>query len=239
MSIQLDHVSKSFNHKLVLNNISLVANSNEILGLIGPSGAGKTTLIRMITGSLKADSGAILMNDTFVPDKKLLQQFGFMPQGEALYNDLSGIDNLRFFGRLYGLKGKELETRCQFLLDFIGLKKDEKKLVDKYSGGMKKRLSLIIALLHNPDYLILDEPTVGIDPALRQKIWQEFEKLSASGKTIIISTHVMDEALKCNKCALIKQGQVLAYGTVNELLATTVGGNLEELFFVTEQGEEK
>ncbi len=232
MAIKIETVSKSFGTTLILDEISLSASAHEILGLIGPSGAGKTTLIRLVIGSLKLDRGHITMDGLQVPSRKLFSNFGFMPQAEALYSDLSGLDNLKFFGRLYGLKGKQLNDRCLELLDFMNLTEHKHKLVEKYSGGMKKRLSLIIALLHNPDYLILDEPTVGIDPALRKKIWDEFERLSKSGKIVIISTHVMDEALRCDKCALIKQGQVLAYGTVDELLELTDDNNLEELFFI-------
>lgn len=235
MSLVIKNVHKSFNTTKVINDISLEAKSNEILGLIGPSGAGKTTLIRLIIGSVAADSGTITMNNQAIPKKSLLRTFGFMPQGEALYSDLSGIDNLKFFGRLYGMKSKELDKRCNELLKFMHLEKHKDKLVEFYSGGMKKRLSLVIALLHDPEYLILDEPTVGIDPSLRKDIWEEFENLTKKGKTIIISTHVMDEAHKCNKCALINSGKVISHGTVDELLKITPNANMEELFFINEE----
>lgn len=235
MSIELNHVSKHFDSFRVLDDISMTANSHEILGLIGPSGAGKTTLIRLIIGSLKADEGVVLMNGEAMPNKHLFKQFGFMPQAEALYQDLSGIDNLKFFGRLYGLKGKMLHERCQTLLEFMNLTHDRNKLVSLYSGGMKKRLSLIVALLHDPKYLILDEPTVGIDPVLRKRIWERFEALAKSGKTIIVSTHVMDEASKCSACALIKKGKLLAFDTVEHLVAASPDASIESLFFTEEE----
>jgi len=234
MTITVNQIHMSFGHRKVLDNVSLSAEKGEVLGLIGPSGAGKTTLIRLITGALKAQSGTIDFNGISVPDKKLLGQMGFMPQSDALYTDLSGLDNLKFFGRLYGLKEKALNQRCDELLKFIGLTQDKHKLVSNYSGGMKKRLSLIIALIHDPDYLILDEPTVGIDPALRRTIWEEFDALAKAGKTLIITTHVMDEAVKCTKCALIHDGELIAFDTVIALLERTQNNNLEDLFFRTE-----
>ncbi|MDD3122155.1 MAG: ABC transporter ATP-binding protein [Candidatus Izemoplasmatales bacterium] len=235
MSIEVINVYKSFQKQIVLSNLSVSAFSSEIVGLIGPSGAGKTTLIRLITGAIKADKGKVTIDGTLVPSMKLFANIGFMPQSDALYPDLSGIDNLLFFGRLYGLKGKTLLTRVEFLLKFIDLFEDRNKLVFQYSGGMKKRLSLIIALLHDPSYLILDEPTVGIDPVLRKKIWDYFHELAKIGKTLVISTHVMDEAESCDKCALIYKGKLLAFDTVCNLKLKTKSGKIEELFFNQEE----
>ncbi len=234
MTISVNQISKSFGKKRVLDQVSLIAEKGEVLGLLGPSGAGKTTLIRLITGAIKPDSGQISFDEIMVPDKRLLGKMGFMPQSDSLYIDLTGMDNLKFFGRLYGLKERKLKKRCEELLKFIGLYDDRNKLVINYSGGMKKRLSLIIALLHDPDYLILDEPTVGVDPALRRTIWEEFDTLAKQGKTLIITTHVMDEAVKCTKCALIYQGELIAFDTTEKLLESTKNNTLEDLFFMTE-----
>lgn len=231
MSIIIENITKSFQKQVVLENVSLSAQSHEILGLIGPSGAGKTTLIRLITGAIRPDSGSIMIDGELVPKMTLFSKIGFMPQTDALYPDLSGMDNLLFFGRLYGLKGTSLKKRAEELLQFIDLFPDRDKLVFQYSGGMKKRLSLIIALLHEPPYLILDEPTVGIDPVLRRRIWDYFHELAQSGKTLVISTHVMDEAESCDKCALIYQGKRLDFDTIQNLKAKTSSQKIEELFF--------
>ncbi len=236
MSIEVKNISKSYPGNKVLDNISLVAQEGQILGLIGPSGAGKTTLIRLITGAIKADDGEIFIGGIKVPDRRLLKTMGYMPQSEGLYTDLTGFDNMFFYARLYGLKGKVMVDRCRNLLEFISLEKDANKLVSEYSFGMRKRLSLIIALIHEPKYLFLDEPTVGIDPRLRLKIWGLFDKLLAEGKSLILSTHVMDEAERCESCALIQDGHLLAYGKTKSLLAGTKSGSLEELFLVGQGG---
>jgi ABC-2 type transport system ATP-binding protein len=153
-----------------------------------------------------------------------------MPQNDALYDDLSGYDNLMFFGGMYHMKGAELRSRTHEVLKLVELEADAKKNVVNYSGGMKKRLSLAVALLHNPQILILDEPTVGIDPILRKKIWDEFYKLKEQGKTIIVTTHVMDEAVKCDRLALIYNGDIIDCDTVGVLLGRTENNTIEELF---------
>jgi len=231
MGITIENVAKKFPKVEAIKDLSLKVNSHEIMGLIGPSGSGKTTLIRIVTGALHADRGEVRIDDTKVPDMALFPRLGFMPQSDALYPDLTGYDNLLFFGRLFGLKGERLKARVEEMLGFIGLTEDGNRLVSRYSGGMKKRLSLIIALLHDPEYLLLDEPTVGIDPVLRKKIWDHFRALAEQGKTLVISTHVMDEAEHCDRVALLYRGGILAAGTIPELKAKTSSGQIEELFF--------
>ncbi|OJU12081.1 MAG: ABC transporter ATP-binding protein [Clostridiales bacterium 43-6] len=234
--ITIQSVSKSFHKQKVLDDISLTIERGEIFGLLGPSGAGKTTLIRLITGAEKRDSGEIFVDAVSVPDRKVLQRIGFMPQNDALYTDITGFENLRFFGGLFGLHGAVLKEKISECLQLVDLSQDAKKPVSNYSGGMKKRLSLAAALIHSPDVLVLDEPTVGIDPVLRRKIWEEFDRQRNSGKTIIVTTHVMDEIQYCDRAGLIYEGKLIACDTV-EQLRKMGKGSVENLFFFTKQGE--
>ncbi len=235
MAIQVRGVSKSFDKRQVLKDIRIDIECGEILCLLGPSGAGKTTLIRLLLGAIKADDGEITIDGIRVPSMKLFEKIGFMPQNDALYDDLTGLDNLTFFGGLYRLKG--VRARSMELLTMLDLHQDAHKLVANYSGGMKKRLSLAVALLHRPRYLLLDEPTVGIDPILRQSIWEQFAKLRDSGVSIVISTHVMDEAAKCNRTALIYDGRLIYNDRTENLLAKTGDGNIESLFFSAKEAQ--
>ena len=231
MNIEVAGVSKSFSKKAVLEDVSMTVDHGDIVCVLGPSGAGKTTLIRLIIGAIAADSGSINIGAVQVPNLNLLRNIGYMPQNDALYDDLSGAENLRFFGKLQGMKIIKLEKRINEVLELTGLSDDKRKLVRNYSGGMKKRLSLAIALLHEPEVLLLDEPTVGIDPVLRRTIWDEFKKLQKDGKTIFVSTHVMDEVNECEKAALIYEGRLIHYDKVDTLLAKTGDGRVETLFF--------
>lgn len=230
MLIDVKGVSKTLKKQQILRNINLSVNENEIFGLIGPSGAGKTTLIRLIIGAVSADQGNIKVLDYSVPNIKVLDIIGYMPQNDALYYDLSGYDNLMFFGGMYQMMKSQLINRIGEVLKLVELEKDARKKVMNYSGGMKKRLSLAVALLHNPRVLILDEPTVGIDPILRKKIWDEFYRLKEQGKSIIVTTHVMDEAIKCDRLGLIYNGSILDCDTVENLLSRTKDNTIEELF---------
>ncbi len=230
MIIEVENVSKSFKKQQVLDAINLSVEENEIFGLIGPSGAGKTTLIRLLIGAISANTGNIKLANYQIPNLKALDNIGYMPQYDALYNDLTGYDNLIFFGGMYHMKRSVLNEKIAEVLELVELEKDAKKKVINYSGGMKKRLSLAVALLHSPTVLILDEPTVGIDPLLRKKIWNEFYKLKETGKTIVITTHVMDEAIKCDRLGLIYNGKIIACDTVEKLLDKTQNHSIEELF---------
>ncbi len=230
MLIEVKDTSMAFKKQQVLKEVNLSIRENEIFGLIGPSGSGKTTLIRLIIGAINADRGEILVMEHKVPDLRILDHIGYMPQNDALYNDLSGHDNLMFFGGMYHMNRSQLKRRAEEVLRLVELEQDKNKRVINYSGGMKKRLSLAIALLHDPKLLILDEPTVGIDPLLRKKIWEEFERQKQQGKTIIVTTHVMDEAVRCDRLGLIYHGSVFACDTVNALLSKTEHNSLEELF---------
>lgn len=232
MDLQLHGVSKSFHQQNVLQQIDLLIPSGEICGLLGPSGSGKTTLIRLMIGAIQADAGSIQIGDTSMPSFKMLSQIGFMPQNDALYEDLSGLANLHFFGSLYNMSRQDLAKRIEEVLTLVDLTNDQKKLVRHYSGGMKKRLSLAISILHRPSILFLDEPTVGIDPVLRRQIWNQFQAIRAQGTTIVVSTHVMDEINECDRAALIYNGRIIAYDPLDRLLAQTENGQVEELFLL-------
>ncbi|QHW31077.1 ABC transporter ATP-binding protein [Paenibacillus rhizovicinus] len=232
MDIQVSHVSKSFDRKQVIKDVAFTIPSGEICCFLGPSGSGKTTLIRLMIGAIGADSGTIRFGDVQMPNLGMLSKIGFMPQNDALYDDLSAESNLRFFGGLYQMNPGQLKQRMNEVLALVNLSEHRKKLVRHFSGGMKKRLSLAASILHQPEVLFLDEPTVGIDPVLRRTIWDQFHEIKKSGTTIVVSTHVMDEVTECDKAALIYNGALIEYDAVDRLLEITDNGKVEELFIL-------
>lgn len=228
--LQIRGASKSFGKKTVLNNINLTVSEADIFGLLGPSGAGKSTLVRMIAGIDRAGRGEVILLGERMPKLEMMKKIGYMAQSDALYNELTAKENMEFFGMLYGLKGKRMKQRIERTAELVNLEDHLNKPVSKYSGGMKRRLSLAIALLHEPKVLILDEPTVGIDPVLRQSIWAELDRLSLNGTTIVVTTHVMDEATRCHRLGMIREGQLIATGTPEDLLKETDTNTIEEAF---------
>lgn len=235
--IIVKNLHKSFGKHAVIQGISMNIPSSEICCLLGPSGSGKTTLLRLMIGAIAADKGSVQFDDVTMPNLALLHDIGFMPQNDALYDDLSAEDNLRFFGGLQQMKKAQLETRITDVLALVELTAHRKKHVRDFSGGMKKRLSLAASILHSPKVLFLDEPTVGIDPVLKRSIWNQFQELKRAGTTIIVSTHVMDEVTECDKAALLYNGRLIAYDTVQTLLANTKSGKVEELFIMANEQE--
>ncbi|MBK3494935.1 ABC transporter ATP-binding protein [Viridibacillus sp. YIM B01967] len=230
-TIQLTDVQKHFQRRPIIQNVSLSIDSGKIFGLIGPSGCGKTTLIKLMVGMLKADAGHIEVLQQAVPNYNLLQKIGYMAQSDALYTDLTGIENMQFFAKLYSFNKVERAKRITYAADIVQLTNALSQKVETYSGGMKRRLSLAIALIQNPDILILDEPTVGIDPALKLTIWQELERLKkVEKKTILITTHVMDEAEKCDELALMREGKIITHGTPTELKTLYNAKTFDEVF---------
>lgn len=230
--IVLRGINKYFDKKHVLKDINLRIPYGKIFGLLGPSGCGKTTLVKIIGGILRPESGEVKVLDQLVPQLELLDQIGYMAQSDALYMNLSGRENLQFFGSLYRMKKGALRARIDEIMQAVSLFEDLDKEVQAYSGGMKRRLSLAVSILHNPPLLLLDEPTVGIDPLLRQDIWREFNKLSEQGVTMIVTTHVMDEADKCDQIAMMRDGQIIAQGTARELQERVGVNTLEEAFIL-------
>ncbi|NLB53471.1 MAG: ABC transporter ATP-binding protein [Syntrophomonadaceae bacterium] len=228
--IVLQGVNKYYGKKQVLKDINLQVPYGQIFGLLGPSGCGKTTIVKIMTGILPANSGEVYVLNEVVPKLEVMNKIGYMAQSDALYNTLTARENLEFFGTVYGMKKTFLYKRIDEVMAVVKLSEDLDKEVMAYSGGMKRRLSLAIAILHNPPVLLLDEPTVGIDPLLRQDIWTELYKMTEQGVTIIVTTHVMDEAVKCHELAMMREGQVIAQGTADELQARIGAKTIEEAF---------
>jgi ABC-2 type transport system ATP-binding protein len=221
---------KQLGAEQVLQGIDLRMDAGEILGVLGPSGSGKTTLIKCLLGILSLNKGSVKINGTAIPNLKLMDNIGYMAQTDALYEDLTGLQNLVFFARLKGMKRKDAYAQACSLMKMVELSRDQEKKVVNYSGGMKRRLSLATALIGDPGIIVLDEPTVGIDPLLRDLFWQEFHRLKACGKAIIMTTHVMDEAEKCDRLILIRNGRIIRDGGPEQLKAETAEGTLEAIF---------
>ncbi|GIO21054.1 glycosyl transferase family 2 [Oceanobacillus oncorhynchi subsp. incaldanensis] len=232
--MQLSNMSKSFGKQTILQDVSIDISANQITGLIGPSGTGKTTLIKCLMGMEKYDTGSIQIDDTAVPNRKLLNKIGYMAQSDSLYHDLTGLENIQFFAHMYGRKISN--KAVQSTLNLVQLEQDKNKLVAHYSGGMKRRLSLAIALINQPEYLILDEPTVGIDPVLKLNIWNQLHDLKKES-TLLITTHIMDEAMKCDQLLLMKNKGIAASGTPQEILENFGVSDIDQVFLKLEEIE--
>lgn len=235
--VKISALEVKYDKNVILKNINLEIKKGEIIGFLGPSGSGKTTLVKAIIGMKAASKGKLQLLGETMPSLKVIPKIGYMAQSDALYEDLSAIDNLLFFGELYNLKGKAAKERAMEVLTLVNLQEDYKKAVRNFSGGMKRRLSLAIALMHKPEVLILDEPTVGIDPVLRKKFWDEFHRIKEAGGTIIVTTHVMDEAYRCDRLSLIREGEIIAEGAVDEIISGSGGSNIEEAFLYYSDGK--
>ncbi|CAI6081396.1 Linearmycin resistance ATP-binding protein LnrL [Paenibacillus sp. JJ-100] len=218
--LEVDHVVKRYGSKLSVDHLNLSVNKGEIFGLLGPNGAGKSTTISMIAGLLKMDQGEIRLDGISVKDQPLevKRKIGLVPQDLALYETMSAADNVTFFARLYGLRGKLLKERVKESLEFVGLQDKAKEAPSTFSGGMKRRLNIACALSHRPDLIIMDEPTVGIDPQSRNHILESVRTLNEMGSTIIYTSHYMEEvAAISNRVAIMDQGRIIACGTEAEL----------------------
>jgi ABC-2 type transport system ATP-binding protein len=203
-----------------VDGVSFEVRDGEIFGLLGPNGAGKTTTINMICGVLQPDGGRVLVDerDIWLEPAKVKRSLGVVPQEIAVYEDLTARDNLSFWGSLYGLRGSELADRMTEALTRVGLADRAGDRVSTYSGGMKRRLNLCMGLLHRPKFLLLDEPTVGIDPQARLNILEVIREVAAGGTTVLYTTHYMDEAERlCDRIGIIDHGRILAMGSLAEL----------------------
>ncbi len=219
--IKIAHLAKSFDSLKAVDDISFEVEKGEIFGLLGPNGAGKTTTIAMISGLLKPDAGKIFVDslDLEVDHHKIKKLMGVVPQDMAFYEDLSARENLRFWGQLHGLGRKTIEERIRYYLEKTGLSGRESEPLKKYSGGMKRRINLIIGLIHEPKLLLLDEPTIGIDVQTRLNIYELIKDASSRGTTVLYTTHNLQEAEElCHRIAIMDQGKILALGTLAELI---------------------
>ncbi|WP_188455021.1 ABC transporter ATP-binding protein [Virgibacillus oceani] len=228
--ISLNGIQKSFKDETVIKNVDLAIPRGQLFGLLGPSGSGKTTLVKIIIGLLNPTKGTVHIDNQTMPSLKLMQEIGYMAQSDALYSELTAKENLQFFASIYGIPKKKQKQRIQEVAKIVDLTDHLDKTLEHYSGGMKRRMSLAVALLHQPKLLILDEPTVGIDPVLRASIWQDLKKLQQQGTTIIVTTHVMDEAEKCDNLAMLRDGYVIAQGSPEQLIEKSNTETLEEAF---------
>ncbi|BAW31349.1 MAG TPA: ABC transporter ATP-binding protein [Methanothermobacter sp.] len=224
------NLTKKFGEFCAVNTLNLKVKKGEIYGLLGPNGAGKTTTIKMLCGISKATSGKAFILGKRVPDKIVAREIGYMPQETALYDNLTIEENLEFYGEIFNLKDDKIPNKIQKLLDFINLKDWGDELVRNLSGGMKHRVSLACALIHEPKILFLDEPTVGIDPELRVSFWDYFKQLKKSGKTILITTHYMDEARHCDRIGFMRAGKLIAEDKPQQMLIKTGTESLEDAF---------
>jgi ABC-2 type transport system ATP-binding protein len=224
-AVSLEDVSRSFGPLRALNGVTLQVRRGEIYGLLGPNGAGKTTLIRLICGLLGADAGTVTVLGRRMPNVAVLRHIGYMTQQAALYPSLSVEENARFFAAINGVDDGVKEA-----LELVQLYDRRQSVVSTLSGGMRQRCSLACALVHRPELLLLDEPTVGVDPQLRVQFWEAFRRMAAQGTTMIVSSHVMDEADRCQRLGLIQYGRLLAEGTPAEIREQGGSQNLEAAF---------
>ncbi len=227
--VRTEALSKHFGPIRAVDGLELVVRPGEIYGLMGPNGSGKTTLIRLLIGLLRPTAGRVWTLGREIPDKAALAQVGYMTQAHALYNDLTVRDNVAFFGEMCGL-GRGDRARIDQVLALTDLADRARSPVRTLSGGLKQRTSLACALVHGPRLLLLDEPTVGVDPQLRASFWAYFRQLAGEGVTLIVSSHVMEEAQRCDRLGFMRLGKLLAEGSAPELQEQAGTATLEEAF---------
>ena len=217
--IELEALRKRYGATLALDGLDLSVARGEVFGLLGPNGAGKSTTMGILTGTVLADAGAVSVAGGSPVEPAVRRRIGLAPQALALYPLLTGRENVAFFARMYGLEGRALEARCDAVLRFVQLEDRQHDRVRGYSGGMQRRLNLAAALVHEPELVLLDEPTAGVDPQSRHAIHELVKALRAEGRTVVYTTHYMEEAAAlCDRIAIVDHGRVLALGTLDELV---------------------
>ncbi len=237
--LRLSHLRHRFGAIIALDDLSLEVRAGEVFGLLGPNGAGKTTTIRVATGQLAPDGGsAEIVGHGSPAAAAVRRQIGIAPQALALYGELSARENLHFFGRLYGLRGRALEARCRELLELVGLTDRGRDRVQTFSGGMARRLNFAVAIVHAPALVFLDEPTAGVDPQSRSALFELVQSLRRAGCTVIYTTHYMEEAQRlCDRVGIVDRGRLLALDTIEGLVRAH--GQQPAVIIERAEGEER
>lgn len=239
-AVHTEKLTKVFGDVTAVDNVTFDINRGEVFGVLGPNGSGKTTTIRMLCGLLTPTSGTATVAgfDVRTQSEEIRWNIGYMSQRFGMYEDLTVAENLDFYSSLYGLAGEEKRKRMEELFDELGLRPRIKQLVGTLSGGWKQRISLACAIAHHPQVLFLDEPTAGVDPAARRRFWDTIYELARGGTTILVTTHYMDEAARCQRIAFLSRGHLIAIGTSEEVTRQFGKPTIEEVFIELQQRDE-
>ena len=236
LAVETSKLRKEFAEIVAVKDLDLRVKKGVLYGMIGPNGSGKTTTIKILMGLQRPTSGSASILNERTPIKRNISRIGYMPQEMAVYNDLSIHENLQLFAELYSVKKEVFVKRERELIEMVDLVERKDSAVSQLSGGMRHRVSLACTLIHDPEVLFLDEPTVGVDPELRVGFWDYFSKLRQKGKTIIMTTHYMDEAVRCDIVGMMRGGKLIAEGSPAELMRATSAKNLEDAFLSYSRG---
>jgi ABC-2 type transport system ATP-binding protein len=240
-AVRTTALRKVFGTLVAVDSLDLAIHRGEVFGLLGPNGSGKTTTIRMLCGLLEPTSGSatVVGIDVARDPEGVRRRIGYMSQRYGLYDDLTVVENMRFYGSMYGLRGARREARVQSLLGDLGLRPRGNQMAGTLSGGWKQRLALACATAHQPDMLFLDEPTAGVDPASRRLFWEWIYTLAKGGTTILVTTHYMDEAERCQRLGFLSRGHLIALGTVDEISRAFGLPSIEDVFIELQRRDER
>ncbi|MFT3747991.1 MAG: ABC transporter ATP-binding protein [Agriterribacter sp.] len=239
--IQTEKLTKKFGDFIAVNEISFAVSKGEIFGFLGANGAGKTTAMRMLCGLSKPTSGKAVIAgfDIYRQTEKIKQSIGYMSQKFSLYEDLTILENIRFFGGIYGLKNTQIKLKSEQLIDELGLQQEAKKLVAELPLGWKQKLSFSVALLHEPKIVFLDEPTGGVDPVTRRQFWEMIYEAANAGVTIFVTTHYMDEAEYCNRISIMVDGSIKALDSPANLKKKFAAASMDDVFYQLARGAKR